>query len=136
MLEPLDYYAAGLVDGEGTITLGIATSKSNNKNFRLPIVSMSSTSIELLEFMKARYGGTICSHKVYQDHHKQSWSWKAVYSDAVKFCEVIGPILLEPEKRHRANLIATEYSLVTKRNGKYSEAELAAKYEFQERFFK
>lgn len=130
----LDYYTAGIIDGEGTITLTIKKSALNNRNFRMPVVSVSSTTLEILTFLKENYGGHISSHKIYKDHHKQSWSWKLTYNDAIDLCEKIHPLLLEPEKRRRAKMLVTEYRSVTKRNGRYTESDLEAKHNFQERF--
>ncbi len=130
-METDDIYAAGLIDGEGTITL----SHVNGNEFRSPCVSVSSTTYELVEFLRETYGGTIVKHKVYQDHHKQSFSWKVNYNKAVNTLEKVSPYLKEPEKLRRANLILQEYKKVTKRNGKYSSEELKAKLDFQHLFF-
>ena len=130
----LDYYTAGIIDGEGTITLSIKKSAVNNRNFRMPVVSVSSTTLEILTFLKENYGGHISTQKVQQAHYKQSWSWKLTYNDAISLCEKISHLLLEPEKRRRAELLINEYHNVTKRNGKYTESDLEAKYNFQEHF--
>ena len=126
------YYLAGLIDGEGTITL--SKNQSSDK-FRIPIISMSSTTLELMNYLKENYGGHICKHKVYKDNHKQSWSWKLSYSPAVELCNRISNLLREPSKKYRAKLIAENYPYLTKRNGKYSEDEVKAKLAFEDLFF-
>ncbi len=125
-----DIYTAGLFDGEGTVTLA----KSNN-TFRYPVVSVSSTTIHLLEFLKTHYGGHISKHKIYKDHHKQSWSWKLTHNAALIFLEKILPYLKEPEKQRRALLLTQNYKKVTRRNGKYSKQQLQAKLAFEQQFF-
>lgn len=135
MKEGILYYTAGIIDGEGTITLSTKKSKTGNTDFRQPVISVSSTTPEILEFLKSNFGGYISKHKVYQDHHKESFSWKIIYSDAISLCKLIHPYLLEPEKKRRALLIANEYPKVTKRNGKYTNKELQRKLLFQENFF-
>jgi hypothetical protein len=130
-METDDIYTAGLIDGEGTITL---THKRNNQ-FRSPCVSVSSTTLELVQFLEKTYGGSISKHKVYRDHHKQSYSWKVHYNQAISFLTKVTPYLKEPEKLRRANLILTGYKSVTKRNGKYSSDELEAKLAFEDVFF-
>ena len=79
-------YIAGLVDGEGTITLTY-----NNKVdlFRAPILSMSSTSKELLVFLQKEFGGSIVRHKTYKEHHKESWSWRVQRQKALEAIESI-----------------------------------------------
>lgn len=133
MTDPLSYYVAGIIDGEGTITMSVSNTKSV---YRVPVVSVSSTTLAILEFLKKRYGGTISKHKVYQDHHKQSWSWKVVYNGAIDLCQEIYPLLLEPQKRYRAEMLVNGYHAVTKRNGKYNPNERAAKLRFESEFFK
>jgi len=125
-------YAAGLIDGEGTITL---SRRRKGYRFRSPVISMSSTTIELVEFMKSTFGGSISSHKTYQLHHKKSYSWKIVDNTAVKLSELLLPFLREPEKRRRAELIAHDYKLATTKNGKYNPDKLAAKVFFEQTFF-
>lgn len=125
-------YIAGIIDGEGTITL---SKVRKSAQFRAPVVSVSSTTLEILEYLKSHFGGSIVKHKVYQKHHKQSWSWKLDYTRAVKLCEAILPYLLEPEKRRRAMLLIDVYGRVTSRNGKYSPEQLSAKMAFEHDFY-
>lgn len=125
-------YIAGLVDGEGTITL---TYNNKNDPFRTPIVSMSSTSRILLEYVQVRFGGSIVKHKVYQTHHKQSWSWCVQRQKSVTMLACINPFLLEPIKSLRSHFILAHYTRLTPRNGKYSEALRAEKYQFEKQFF-
>ncbi len=132
MEDNIKYYIAGLLDGEGTITL---SKTHSHKKFRTPVVSCSSTTIEFLELLKSNYGGFISKHKVYQNHHKQSWSWKASYYAAIKICNDMKHLLLDPIKIHRAKLVSEQYLLVTNRNGKYSEEQSLAKHNFEDQFF-
>lgn len=125
-----DAYAAGLIDGEGSITL-IKT----KSEFRAPAVEMSSTCRELLVFMKSRYGGDIVCHKTYRPHHRPSWSWKVRQDAALRLMVRVLPFLREPEKRRRALHLVTHYKAVTVRNGRYTEAQMAAKKAFEEAFF-
>jgi hypothetical protein len=132
MTDSMKYYVAGIIDGEGTVTMGI---KRDNSKFRMPIISVSSTTLAILTFMKERYGGSISTHKVYKEHHKQSWSWKVTYNGAIRVCNDIDGILLEPDKQRRVSLLINKYPLVTKRNGKYSASEIENKREFEREFF-
>lgn len=124
-------YTAGLIDGEGTITL----SKLNSGEFRSPVVSVTSTSYELLDFLKIEFGGHICKQKVYKSHHKQSWSWKLRHDQAVELCTILIPFLKEKSKLKRAKLIHKFYKKLTPRNGKYSDSLKKKKIQFEKLFF-
>jgi hypothetical protein len=125
-------YAAGLFDGEGTVTLSRLHA---DDVFRAPMVSLSSTSFELVQFMKDNFGGAIISHKTYQPHHRKQWSWRLVRRSALAFLEKITPYIVEEEKKRRVHLILDEYLSVTPRNGKYSPVLFQRKSDFEKRFF-
>ena len=124
-------YVAGIIDGEGTITL----TRQRANEYRSPVVSVSSTTLEILEYLKQHYGGCISKHKVYQDHHKQAWSWKVERSSSYKILQDIQPYLLCPEKKHRCELILSTYQSVTPRNGRYTEEMKTLKENFEYQFF-
>ena len=124
-------YTAGVIDGEGTITL----SRLPNREFRYPCVSVSSTTIEILDFLKENYGGTVSHHKTYQKHHKQSWSWKIMNRNAINLLTDIQDLLLDPIKSFRASLITTNYIALTPRNGKYTLEQRTKKLAFEQEFF-
>lgn len=133
MEENLRYaYLAGLFDGEGTITL---TRINSSDKFRAPILSMSSTSLNLLELCKSTFGGHISKQKVYKDHYKQAWSWKIAHNAALEAATKLLPFIQEPEKKRRLQLLITRYKLVTNRGGHYSEELLSLKLNFEEEFF-
>lgn len=124
-------YAAGLVDGEGTITLSRTSSV-----YRSPVVSMVNTSIELLRRMQTIFGGgTISVVRKREDHHRQAWLWSAQNRRALLCMEEILPFMHEPSKAVRATYILELYDRVTRRNGKYTPEELEAKKKFEEDFF-
>lgn len=125
-------YTAGLLDGEGTITLTYTRKKSL---FRTPVVSVTSTTIELMTALKATYGGFICNQKVYKVHHLPAYSWRVTGSKAIDLCAAVLPHLIVPEKKYRANLLVTSYFNVTRRNGKYTEEEKLLKIQFENSFF-
>lgn len=124
-------YVAGLFDGEGTVTM----SHVSNKKHRSPVVSVTSTTKSLLDFLKENFGGTISRQKVYKSHHKQSWMWKLSHQKAIDFLIAIRPWIKEEEKARRADLIINEYKLYAPRNGKYTNTMLEDKRLFEKRFF-
>lgn len=124
-------YLSGLIDGEGSICL---TKERASALYRHPRVIIPSTTPELMEWLKAHFGGTVSSKKKYQEHHLQSWNWVVANRNAVDLCRRVWELLIVPQKRARALLIAERYNEVTKRNGKYTLAEKAAKVDFQLQF--
>lgn len=123
---------AGLLDGEGTI--GISRSDTKGR-FRAPYISITSTTPEIIEWLKNTYGGNVSIQKTYQAHHKQAWSWRLRNLPQIfSLLENVLPYMLEPEKIRRGKLILNEYKLVTPRNGKYTPIMLQAKIDFEKDF--
>ena len=126
-------YIAGLIDGEGTISL---LKERASQKFRYPIVEMTSTTLQMLEkFKECAKGGTIVKQKVYNTNHKQSWCYKLKGDKAIELLTEIKEYLIEPKKKYRADLIVNEYKEVTPRNGKYNEEKLVKKLDFERKFF-
>lgn len=123
-------YIAALIDGEGSICL-IAQHANEHK---APVISVASTTKEIMEFMQTLLGGTIVQKKKYQEHHKDCWQWSLKRDKAIELLSIIYPYLLVPEKYYRGKLIVNEYKKVTPRNGKYTEEMLKRKLDFEERF--
>ena len=131
-MEVLDAYVAGLIDGEGTITLS-----HNNKGdaYRTPVVSMTSTTRELVDLLHDEYGGSVRYHRTYRPQHSDSFIWSVRHDRALRMLARITPYLRVPEKVDRAHLVLTRYKDVTPRNGKYSSAQRESKLEFERLFF-
>ena len=125
-------YAAGLLDGEGTVTFMHHNSKAS---FRTPTVSLTSTTEALVDFMVKVFGGNKRVHKTYKAHHRKAWVWSVHYNAALKCLRRTLPYLREPEKRRRAELLLAIYPALTRRNGRYKPEEIRAKLKFEEEFF-
>jgi hypothetical protein len=109
-------YLAGLIDGEGTVTL---SRRHKNRQPELAI-SISSTERQLLEFALRSTGvGKITNKKRYKAHHLPSYVYGVTNQQALKVLRQIAPHLLS-YKRKRADLILSKYTQLTPRNGKYS----------------
>lgn len=124
-------YAAGLMDGEGSILL----SRTHKNAKRSPCVSITSTSKELIDFLSHNFGGFVVNQKTYAEHHKQAWIWSVKRRLALQFLELVRPFMHEAEKVRRADLLLTYYLKVTPRNGKYSERTLRMREALEESFF-
>lgn len=127
-------YIAGVIDGEGSITL----TKMHENEHRRPCITIASTDIELLIYIQSLTGGIINNKKNYNpDKHKNSYTlYIKKKSDVFNTLNNIKPFLRINKKRMRATWILENYDIVTPRNGKYSPELLQRKILFEEYFFK
>ena len=120
-------YIAGLIDGEGTVTL---TRKHKNENRHL-CISISSTEINLLDFVLTATGvGKITNKRVTKSHHTHSYTYAVYNRQALTLLEQTLPFL-KSYKRDLAALILKDYLSVSHRNGKYIDEILVRKKEFE-----
>ena len=109
-------YIAGLIDGEGTITL---SREHRNENRRL-VVSIASTERCMLDFVAERTGcGKITNKCTTSDRHAPSFAYRLTNRQALDLLTQILPFL-RSYKAARAVLAVERYLAVTPRNGKYS----------------
>lgn len=127
-------WIAGIIDGEGTITL---TTQRRGQPFKNVQISVASTSYELLRMLKDMTGvGHVSQKKKYEAHHKQSYTWQVATSgQAIDLLRKLLPFLRESVKWKRAKKLVSEWNSVTKRNGKYSDEARSRKLQFEEEFF-
>lgn len=127
-------YIAGIIDGEGSIML----IKFHNNQFPSPCISISSTSIELLEWIYSKTKvGRITNKKNYnKQKHKDSFTYTIKYNNALDLLKEIEPYLIINIKKNRAQFILNNYKKVTPRNGRYSKDLLESKETFYEDFIK
>ena len=132
MLETEKAYITGIIDGEGSIML----QRFHTNEFPAPGVSIASTSLELLEWIKKTIEkGVIISKKNYNPEvHKDCYSYILRRNDAIYLIKEIYPYLIIESKRKRAELILKNYKALTPRNGRYSLEMLEAKENFYNEF--
>lgn len=122
-------YIAGLIDGEGTVTL---TRKHKNENRQL-CVSISSTERNLLEFVLNATGtGKITTKRTTRRNHSPSFTYAVYNRQALALLDQVQPHL-KSYKFRRAEIILAEYLEVTPRNGKYTSELSAKKKNFEDR---
>ena len=128
MTETEKAYIAGILDGEGSIML----QKFHAKEHPSPCVSIASTTLELLEWIKKTVGkGVIVKKKNYNpEKHQDCYSYKLKYNDAINLIKDLYPYIIIPAKRKRAELILTKYKSLTPRNGHYTEKMKISKENF------
>lgn len=124
-------YLAGLVDGEGTITL---TSKRKDA-FRVVSLTISSTEPALLKWARRTIGaGIITGKRTVSEKHTPSFTYQIYSRQALDVIAQIQPHLQSYKKR-RAKFVLNHYLNVTPRNGKYSEKLLNKRNRFISKFF-
>jgi hypothetical protein len=123
-------YAAGILDGEGSISL----TRVHKDRYPSPQVSVASTDRELLEWLQARFGGSIVRKRTYKPHHSQSYDWKVTDRKALRVLKRVRPFLVIERKVKRCDLLLTEYLACTPRNGRYTTEQLERKQLLIERF--
>jgi len=124
-------YIAGLIDGEGTVTL---CRKHRNENHQLAI-SISNTEIELLDYVLEAIGaGKITRKRTAKQHHTPSYCYAIYNRQALALLRQVLPFL-KTYKLKRAQLILEKYLVLTPRNGKYTSSMQQKRDEFVESVF-
>ncbi|HXN09349.1 MAG TPA: LAGLIDADG family homing endonuclease [Candidatus Acidoferrales bacterium] len=132
-LDPCDAaYIAGLIDGEGTITL---SREHRNENRRL-VVSIASTERCLLEFVADRTGcGKITNKRTTSEPHTLSFAFRVTNRQALELLRQVRPYL-RSYKAARAALALKHYLVLTPRNGQYTTGQTRARQEFETFFLR
>jgi hypothetical protein len=120
-------YIAGIVDGEGTITL---TATHRDENRRL-VIAISNTERALLLFIKRAIGaGRITNKRTYSQRHTPSYTYQISARQALALLVQIAPYL-HTYKAERADLLLRDYIRLTPRNGKYDPETKLERNEFE-----
>jgi len=124
-------YIAGLIDGEGTVTL---TRKNPNENRGLAI-TISNTERAILQYVLDTIGaGKITNKRTAKANHTPSYTFHVSNRQALALLRQIRPFL-KSHKATRADLVLTDYLRLTPRNGRYTERQLDEREDFVRRFF-
>ena len=123
-------WIAGIIDGEGTITL------ERNGKWRYPSMCMSSTDKELVDAVKQFLGGLVRSVKLHGKMIKPQWHWHSTGGiKIIKTLKIISPYLRCPKKKARAEFIIQKYPATVTKNGYYSPIQTENKINFENAFF-
>ena len=124
-------YAAGLFDGEGSISL---VRQKNNRSHS-PQVAVASNDCEVLLWLQKRFGGSIVTKQPRKSTHSVSYDWRLTDRRALAFLQMIRPYLVIQRKIRRIDLLLNEYIACTPRNGRYTEEIAERKQTLIETFF-
>lgn len=111
-------YAAGLFDGEGSISIVLVKQNKNPEilTHRL-MLSLTNTDAAATRWMKLHFGGFIskhCSSLVQNPIHKTSERWQCSNLHAEKFLKAVLPFLILKAERAELGLKLRETRLVCK----------------------
>ena len=123
-------YIAGLVDGEGTITL-TATHRGERRHI---VVAISNTDRAMLEYVSSLVGaGLVTAKKTYNPRHTPSFCYSIRNRQALDLLSQIAGFL-RTYRGVRAKIALASYISLTPRNGKYSPDVDARRRDFERRF--
>lgn len=126
-------YLAGLIDGEGTITLSREHARAK---VRRPVLSIQMCDEELIREICLNYGGTVVVRHPRSANSNPSWTWTLTNDRAVKLLHQLRPHLRLRSKRLRAAFILDLLTLSIVKNGRYTEDQLNARKELEDEFFR
>lgn len=107
---------------------------ASGRVYPYPEIAIASVDLELLEWVKEKYGGVISSKRKYEDHHQQSYTWRVTNQRALSILSLVLPHLKIKRKQDRARLLLVDYTLCTARNGKYTKEMKEQKEKLVEEF--
>jgi hypothetical protein len=123
-------YLAGLIDGEGTITL----SRRNLNKQRALVITINSTELCILKYVQEITGvGKITNKRITKANHTPSFTYQVANRQALEILKQTA-VHLRSYKVDRARLVLKEYLRVTPRNGRYSPTQIQDREIFIENF--
>jgi len=124
-------YIAGLIDGEGTVTM---TRRNRYKNRGL-VVSISNNEVQILKYVQGSIGASkITGKRITSERHAPSYTYCITNRQALSLLEQISPFL-KSLKSVRASLALKEYLRPTPRNGRYTTEQTDERETFVRNFF-
>lgn len=124
-------YIAGILDGEGTISL----SRRHRTDNRQLVISIASTERKLLEYIQQAVGaGRITRKRTISSKHSPSGAYVIDNRQALSLLEQVAAYL-RTYKAKRAELVLRDYLRLTPRNGKYSRTQQRERETFIYEFF-
>jgi hypothetical protein len=124
-------YAAGLFDGEGSITL----TRNHPRRWPSPQVAVASSDREVLEWLRRRFGGSIVAKRPSRPTHSVSFDGKLADRNALRFLQIIHSYPVIRRKMVRVNLLLADDVACTPRNGRYTPERRERKQALIEKFF-
>ena len=68
-------YLAGIIDGEGTISVNIGRKKGTDAPYLHGQLRVANTNLELINWLVSKFSGSIIKRKKKESYHKQGYEW-------------------------------------------------------------
>lgn len=94
-------YAAGIIDGEGTIGAWISPSHGSISMH----VSVGMTDKMIPEWFLQQFGGSLRCNTTGKPQHKPCWVWNAFTSDQLPLCRLLIPFLKLKQRQARLLMV-------------------------------
>lgn len=115
-------YIAGIIDGEGTVTL----SRAHANELPAPKVSVANNNLHLLKWIKGKVGsGVVIKRAKREPQHGIQYVLDISDNAALKLLAALKEFLII--KKPHAVLLVSRYKAVTPRNGRYTRELLTKK---------
>jgi hypothetical protein len=100
ILEATWAYVAGLLDGEGSIVVDVAWSKTGSP-YHMLRVSICSTSRVLIDWLVDTFGGSVSNdtRSSIKRGRRPCWAWRLSANRAKHFLEHVRPYVIEKKKQ-------------------------------------
>lgn len=123
-------WAAGIVDGEGSVCLD-----KKGKVYRQPALTVYSTDLPIIEDLRRLLGGTVTPVAIRANMTKPGWFWKLQGAQCLPVLKQLLPFMRCPKKRGRATFLVENWPRVVTPNGYYTEEQKVARLRVQDEFF-
>lgn len=124
-------YMAGLIDGEGTVSLR----RNGDGKARFPVVHFNSTTVEMVSWAAENFGGRQYAYPARKVGHKPYFHWLSSRGHSLTVLSAILPYMLEPKKRARAELILSDYRPSLPGTNQHDVDEADRRKQFEDKFF-
>ena len=94
-------WAAGIIDGEGCITITRAGGQLR--------VMVANTDLRMLHKLRELFGGNISRKKTYRAHYKPQWFWQLCAKDAAGALNAMLPYLVTKADQAELGLLSRRY---------------------------
>ena len=85
-------YCAGIIDGEGCLSILERKTPQGNKSYELR-VQVVNTNEWLCQWLKFAFGGSVSKMKLQASQRKQAWQWTIAARQALGLLELVEPFL-------------------------------------------
>ncbi len=101
-------YIAGIIDGEGSITMGPRKSPVTGLRCRIPEITVTSVDKELTDWLKQRMGGSVArKSRSTKPNHKDQWCWLVRGAMATDVARAVLPYIVIERRRRRIEKLLT-----------------------------